>query len=44
MGLILVIPMTMIFAVACMKLDMPLDQIMMILAIIVAGGLAGGDK
>ena len=44
MRLILTIPISMIFVIASMKLNMPTDQIMFILAIIVAGGLAGGDK
>jgi len=41
MSLILSIPIAMIFMVGCMKLDLPPDKIVFVMAIIFAGGLAG---
>ena len=44
MSVLLSISLLMVFIPLCMKLNMSPDQIMFISAIIVAGGLAGGDK
>ena len=41
MSLVLAIPIAFIFMIGCMKLDIPPDKLMIVLAIIFAGGLAG---
>ena len=44
MSLIFSLPIAMIFATGCIQLDMSIDMIMLGVAIIIAGGLAGFEN